>query len=363
MKLPGQKYMAAFAGLTATRAKTGQTIGVVAKKLGLVRQALRGLSTALLFGLCLSHSLAQSPNTAASGAGEKVAAQDDLRHTTAGTAFRDCADCPLVVVIVPRPDGLEPMRRDNLFWNPEQTQETIELPGIFAIGRYEVTRAEFARFVKDSGYAAPANAGCYGWSGARYETNALADWRNPGFAQTENDPVVCVSWDDANAYTEWLAKKTGKSYRLPTEVEWEYAARAGNAAARPWDDAGIDACRHANVADASTRRGMPGTAGSWKYHDCDDRHAYTAPVGSYTPNAFGLHDMLGNAWEWTDTCWNPGPAVPPSGGTLTAGPCEQRVLRGGGWVDSPAYVRYDFRFLLDQGDRDFYGGFRVLRGD
>lgn len=324
---------------------------------------LRCMLVTLLLGLCLSHSFAQAPNPAASPSREQASPHVDLRERAAGTAFRDCADCPQVVVIVPRPNGLESVQRDNLFWNPEQAQEALELPAKFAIGRYEVTRAEFARFVKDSGYAAPANVGCYGWNGARYETNAFADWRKPGFAQTDNDPVVCVSWDDASAYTEWLAKKSGKPYRLPTEAEWEYAARAGNAAGRPWGDSGVDACRYANVADASTRQGVSGTEGSWKYHDCDDRHAQTAPVGSYPPNAFGLHDMLGNAWEWTATCWNPEPLAAPSAGKRMAEPCEQRVLRGGGWVDSPAYVRYDFRFLLDQGDRDFYSGFRVLRDE
>ncbi len=363
MKIPGQEHMAEFAGLAAMRVKAGQTIAVVARKLGPVGQTLRGLLAALLFGLSLSHSLAQPPNTAAAPSREQTAPQDDLRQLTAGTVFRECADCPQVVVIVPKPKGLESLQRDNVFWSPEQTPEAIELPGLFAIGRYEVTRAEFARFVKDSGYAAPANVGCYGWNGTRYATNALADWRKPGFAQTENDPAVCVSWSDANAYTEWLAKKTGKPYRLPSEADWEYAARAGHPAARPWGDSGIDACRHANVADASTKQGVSGTAGSWKYHDCDDRHAYTAPVGSYPPNAFGLHDMLGNAWEWTDTCWNPAATGTPSAEDRVTGPCEQRVLRGGGWVDSPAYVRYDFRFLLDQGDRDFYSGFRVLRGE
>jgi formylglycine-generating enzyme required for sulfatase activity len=324
---------------------------------------LRSMLAALLFGLCLSQSLAQSPNPAASPSMEQASQHNDLRQFAAGTMFRDCADCPTVVVIVPKPNGLESMQQDNLFWYPEQAQQAIDLPDVFAMGRYEVTRAQFALFVKDSGYAAPANVGCYGWNGARYETNAFADWRNPGFAQTDDDPVVCVSWDDASAYTEWLAKKTGKRYRLPTEAEWEYAARAGNATVRPWGDDGLDACRYANVGDSSTNQGVSGTAGTWKFHHCDDRHAYTAPVGSYQPNPFGLYDMLGNAWEWTDTCWNPAPPVAPSDRKPIAGPCEQRVLRGGGWVDSPAYVRYDFRFLLDQGDRDFYNGFRVLRDE
>lgn len=328
----------------------------------MTRQQRRMLS-ALLWGLCLSHSHAQPPNTDASASSMQVSPQDDLRQLTTGTTFRDCADCPVMVVIVPAPNGPESMPHEGPFWNPGQVQEAGEWPSVFAMGRYEVTRAEFARFVRDSGYVVPANVGCYGWNGIRYETNPLADWSNPGFAQTDNDPAVCVSWSDANAYTKWLTKKTGKGYRLPTEAEWEYAARAGNAATRPWGDDEVNACRHANVGDASAKRGVPGTEATWKYHDCDDRHAYTAPVGSYEPNAFRLYDMLGNAWEWTDTCWNMSPPGAPPEDNRTTGPCEQRVLRGGGWVDSPAYVRYDFRFLLDPDDRDFYSGFRVLRSE
>ena len=324
---------------------------------------LRSALVALLSGLCLSHSLAQPPNTAASPSNAQASPRDDLRQLAAGTAFRDCADCPMMVVIVPKPNGLKSIQHDNLFWNPNQAEDAIELPGVFALGRYEVTRAEFALFVKDSGYVPPANVGCYGWNGSRYETNAVADWRNPGFAQTDNHPVVCVNWNDASAYTEWLSQKTGKGYRLPTEAEWDYAARAGSAAVHPWDGDDVDACRHANVGDASTKRGVPGTAATWKFNDCDDRHAYTAPVGSYRPNAFQLYDMLGNAWEWTDTCLDLAIPGKRSDGNRIPVPCEQRVLRGGGWVDSKAYVRYDFRFLLEPGDRDFYNGFRVLRGE
>lgn len=324
---------------------------------------LRRMMAALFFGLGLSHSLAQSPNPAALLSGSQASSQNDLRQLAVGTMFRDCADCPLMVVIVPKPNEQQSMQQNDLLWNPGQAQKAMDLPGVFAMGRYEVTRAEFALFVKDSGYKAPANVGCYGWNGTRYETNALADWRNPGFAQTDNDPVVCVSWNDASAYTEWLTKKTGKAYRLPTEAEWEYAARAGNAAARPWGDVEVDTCRYANVGDASTKRGVPGTAAAWKFHDCDDRYAYTAPVGSYQPNTFRLHDMLGNAWEWTDTCWNLAPPGAPTDDNRRSDPCEQRVLRGGGWIDSQPYVNYGFRFLIDGDDRDFYNGFRVLRGE
>ena len=238
---------------------------------------------------------------------------------------------------------------------------SVAIPGAFGVGKYEVTKAQFARFVQESGHT--TSGGCYAWSGSKYEQDESKDWRNPGFAQTNKHPVVCVNWNDAKAYTEWLTKKAGKRYRLLTEAEWEYAARAGRQTSRPWGDNASDACRYANVADAAAKRDVPGTA-SWTFHECNDRRAYTAPVGSYPPNAFGLHDVLGNAWEWTEDCWNEEYAGAPSDGRdWSRGDCGQRVLRGGSWVDSPPFVRYDFRFRIGSDDRDFYIGFRVARTD
>ena len=233
------------------------------------------------------------------------------------------------------------------------------MPEGLSIGKYEVTKAQFARFVQQSGHQ--TNGSCFVWNGARYLQDASKSWRDPGFAQTEKDPVVCVNWDDAHAYTEWLAKKSGRRYRLPTEAEWEYAARAGSKTVRPWGDDARNACRYANVADLSTLREVPGT-GSWLFHECDDKHAYTAPVGSYRANAFGLYDVLGNAWEWTEECQDEANAGAASGNRdCTDSACCRRVLRGGAWVDSPVLVRYDFRFFIDSVDRDFYVGFRVAR--
>lgn len=233
----------------------------------------------------------------------------------------------------------------------------IAIPDAIGVGQYEVTRAQFARFVRESGHA--TSGGCFAWNGNHYEQDASKNWQTPGFAQTDRDPVVCVNWRDARAYADWLSKKTGKRYRLPTETEWEYAARAGDRGLRPWGEKSTGACRHANVADRATMRGVPGTA-KWLFHDCDDRHVYTAPAGGYRPNAFGLYDMLGNAWEWTGDCWDEDPVGAEAGDPLGVA-CTGSVLRGGGWVDSEAFVSYDFRFFINAGDRDFYAGFRVVR--
>jgi formylglycine-generating enzyme required for sulfatase activity len=312
---------------------------------------LRWILAALLLALGSSHTYAQQP----------APRNNDLQRLAPGTVFRDCARCPELVVIPPgsltvsAPEiGAEQTGRD-------QPQRSLAIPNAIGMGKYEVTRAQFARFVRESGHA--VSGGCFVWNGGKYEQDASKDWRHPGFAQTDKDPVVCVNWNDAKAYTEWLTKKAGKRYRLPTEAEWEYAARAGSRTPQPWGEKASAACRYANVADASAKRNVPGTA-SWTFHACDDKHAYTAPVGSYRPNAYGLYDMMGNVWEWTEECWKEeGLNAPADESVRPSAECGQRVLRGGSWVDSPAFVRYDFRFLIGVGDRDCYMGFRVARTD
>lgn len=324
----------------------------------MVREAIvltcifRWIFAALLLTLGSSHLIAQQRHSATR--------QHNLQQLAPGKVFRDCSFCPEMMVVPPgnltvsSPEG-EAERSDR-----EAPQRSLAIPRAIGVGRYEVTRAQFARFVRESGHA---TSGCFGWNGSRYEHDASRDWRNPGFAQTDRDPVVCVNWSDAKAYTAWLTAKTGKPYRLPTEAEWEYAARARDRSSRPWGDNVVNACRYANVADAAAKRDVAGTAG-WIFHECNDRHAYTAPVGRYPSNAFGLYDMLGNAWEWTADC----PIEKNAGahsdeGHRPNGACGQRVLRGGGWVDSEIFVRYDFRFFIGPDDRDFYAGFRIVRTD
>lgn len=325
----------------------------------------RWVLAALLLAPGGSQLLAQqrNPGSASTAAQTRQSAsrQHNLQRLAPGTVFRDCAYCPEMVVVPPgnltvgSPEG-KAGRIDR-----EQTQQPVAISNAIGVGKYEVTRAQFARFVRESGHA--ASGGCFAWNGSKYEQDASRDWRNPGFAQTDSDPVVCVNWSDAKAYTEWLTKRTGKPYRLPTEAEWEYAARAGDQASRPWGEDASDACRYANVADASAKRDVPGTT-SWTFHECDDKHAYTAPVGRYPPNAFGLYDMLGNAWEWTEDCLiEENAGAPQDDRDRPNGACDRRVLRGGAWVDSPAFVRYDFRFFIGPDDRDFYIGFRVVRAD
>ncbi|MGH8223728.1 MAG: formylglycine-generating enzyme family protein, partial [Woeseiaceae bacterium] len=183
----------------------------------------------------------------------------------------------------------------------EQDAVVIELPRAFAIGRHEVTRAQYARFIADSGHE--PQPGCRIWDPAlaRFSEDVRRGWHDPATPATLSDdhPITCVSFDDAQAYVQWLSRKTGARYRLPSEAEWEFAARAGGRTLRPWGDDAEDGCDHANtydlLAEASYRLGWPNAA-------CRDGHADLAPVGQFSANAFGIHDMIGNVREWVQDC-------------------------------------------------------------
>jgi formylglycine-generating enzyme required for sulfatase activity len=200
--------------------------------------------------------------------------------------------------------------------------------------------------------------GCFAWTGQKVEKDLSKSWRNPSYPQNDRHPVACVSWDDAKVYTAWLSRKTGKSYRLATEAEWEYAARAGTSTARHWGDDGNQGCGYANVAAQKTKF----LASPWALANCNDGHTYTAPVGSFRTNAFGLHDTIGNVWEWTEDCWNDNyNGAPTDGSSWQTGDCQIRVLRGASWASFPSDARSASRNRYDTVNRNFDFGFRVAR--
>jgi formylglycine-generating enzyme required for sulfatase activity len=226
----------------------------------------------------------------------------------------------------------------------------------FAAGKFEVTRGQYRAFAEATGRTSD---GCFVWRGAGFEQDPARDWRNPGYAQDDSHPVVCVSWDDANAYARWLSDKTGRRYRLLSEAEWEYAARGGTTGTRYWGENRDVACEYANGADVSTRARVPGTS-DWPVAQCDDRYGYTAPAGSYRANPFGLHDMLGNVWEWTQDCWNADYAgAPADAAAWSTGDCALRVVRGGSWEDAPVGLRAAYRVGSPTVIRVYIRGFRV----
>ncbi len=201
-------------------------------------------------------------------------------------------------------------------FDAEGPQHQVDIPFRFALGEYPVMRAEYSAFTQATG----------------------REWPEPEFSQTDRHPAVNVSWYDAQMYVEWLSEKTGLEYRLPSEAEWEYAARAGTTTARYWGESAKGAAKYAHF-DAQA----------------------TAPVGGKKPNAFGLYDVLGNVWEWVEDCWNESyEGAPADGSAWTSGDCTRRVLRGS-WSLEPRFVRSANRFRGDSSLRFSYGGFRVAR--
>ena len=277
-------------------------------------------------------------------------------------AARDCAECP-DMVIVPAgrfvmgatPGEEERTGLSDQFRNRSQPLRTVNVRR-FSAGKFEVTRGEYRAFAEATGHR---GEGCFVWGGSDFRMEPAKSWREPGFAQDDTHPVTCVSWEDASAYAAWLSRRTGRKYRLPTEAEWEYAARAGTTTTRYWGDDANRSCEYSNGADRSTAARVPGASG-WGVADCDDRHPYTAPVGSFRPNAFGLHDMLGNVEEWTQDCWQGDyRGAPIDGSAATAGDCSLRAVRGGAWDDAPVGVPAAYRVGSPVTIRVHRRGFRV----
>ena len=249
----------------------------------------------------------------------------------------------------------------------DERRHRVKIEKTFALGQYEVTVGEFRRFVAAKNYQTDAEKNAGGSEGCfisyregnewKYGYRAGFSWKKPNFQQGEDHPVVCVSWNDALAYVKWFSQETGQTYRLPTEAEWEYAARAVTPTARYWGDDPSQACRYANVADRTAEQTFLG----WTIHDCTDGYVYTAPVGSFQPNAWKLYDMLGNVWEWTCSEWDEKYGGAESRCSTNNGTTGARAVRGGSWFYFPVRVRSALRFWYDPTHRNYYRGFRLAR--
>ncbi len=250
-------------------------------------------------------------------------AAEEAARLTAGQVFHDCPDCPEMVVI---PAGRFRMGRFEWGWRrDEKPVHEVRIAQPFALGRYEVTFAEYDRYAQATGKQRPDDEG---WGRG-------------------NRPVINVSWQDAQGYVTWLSQETGQQYRLPSEAEWEYAARAGSTTKYFWGNS--PSGRHANAWEDD---GWP-----------SDGYKYTAPTGSFQPNQFGLYDMSGNVWEWVEDCWHVNYEGAPVDGSawVRGGNCDLRVLRGGSFLDTPAEVRSASRRLDGAADRFWSYGFRLAR--
>ena len=250
----------------------------------------------------------------------------------------------------------------------------VDITRPFYLGQHEVTVGQFEQFVKESGYKPESEAngtGGYGYNpdydpeksqrGDTFEgRNPKYSWRNPGFKQKNDQPVVNVTWNDAAAMSEWLSKKEGKKYRLPTEAEWEYACRAGTQTRYHSGNDPQSLLQVANTFDADTKTTKP----QWKIHATagHDGFEFTAPVGSFAPNSLGLYDMHGNVWEWVadwygEDYYAKSPVNDPPGPELG----EVRVRRGGSWHTWPLYARCSFRNWNTPETRYTLVGMRLLR--
>jgi formylglycine-generating enzyme required for sulfatase activity len=273
-----------------------------------------------------------------------------------GKVSKDCGNCPEMVSLPSGEFRMGSPANESGHTASEGPQIDVTVSA-FEIGKYPVTRGEFNAFVKASGYA-PAGKCWTDTGGGKFDFSSDATWKNPGFSQTDRDPVVCVSWQDADAYAHWLSKQSGKSYRLRSESEWEYAARAGTQTARSWSDSDRDFCSYGNIADRAAKRKYA----NWTIVNCDDGYAFTSPVGSFKPNGFGLTDMLGNAKQWTADCGGGDLSKTPTDGSPVGDSgCSDHAVRGSGWDGLPNTSRAAYREHSPADYAAFNYGFRVAR--
>jgi len=276
----------------------------------------------------------------------------------------------------------------------EKPSFPVRLNNDFFIGDSEVTVGHFRQFVAATGYKTDAERTGEAWVFTpdaekpidRFSIQSGAHWLQPGFPQTNEHPVTCVSWKDANAFCQWLSKQENASYRLPTEAEWEYACRAGTRTPYCSGDEPDDVYAYGNVADAALSAKYPDDVTRQRVISLEkgqgDGHVFTAPVRSFQPNAWALHDMHGNVWEWCQDKYSdrtyqemhqlaikrgsrsePEPIVDPQGPETT--PQHEhgdwRSLRGGSWYTGPLQSRSSVRAFAEASDAFSYIGFRVVR--
>ena len=298
-----------------------------------------------------------------------VAGPASPQATAPAAAARDCDVCPELATVPPgqfligsAPDAAE---LDTATGESPAVQLSFARP--FQVSRREITVGEFRRFVEATG--AKAVPGCRVWSGGQWIQDRDRSWRDPGFAAPPRDdePVVCVSWDDARAYAEWLSSESGKRYRLPSEAEWEYVARGGTSYPRYWgerdsreDVVQSQACEYANVYDSSAVEalGLP-----WPNARCSDGAPVLTPAGRYKPNAFGVYDIIGNAREWVMDCYTASYAGRPQDARAWTwqGGCELKGVRGGSFASRPRDARAPARGAAPASHRQSDLGFRVVR--
>jgi formylglycine-generating enzyme required for sulfatase activity len=259
------------------------------------------------------------------------------------------------IVVVPAGEFMMGLQKNE----PERSADEdslhrVKLARPFAVGRHAVTRGQFAAFVNQKNYK--TKGGAWVWTDSEWKHDPKRSWRNPGFHQDDNHPVVCVNWKDACAYVAWLSEATGHAYRLLSEAEWEYAARAGTTTPFWWGSSIISAQANYNGNDVYDGGGAEG-----EYRQC------TVAVGSFEPNPWGLYNVHGNILEWCEDIWHENYNGAPADGSawveawVEGGDGDRRVVRGGSWDYDPQYLRSATRIRHTTESRNNNLGFRVAR--
>jgi formylglycine-generating enzyme required for sulfatase activity len=271
--------------------------------------------------------------------------------------FRDCTDCPEMVVVPAGQFTMGSPAGEEGRYDDEGPQHAVRIGRAFAVGRFAITRGEYAAFVRETNH--PVGDKCWGMDNGKMDARSGRSFRNTGFSQDDRHPVVCVNWADAKAFAAWLSKLTGKAYRLLSDAEREYVTRAGSATQYTFGNDARGLCQYGNVRDqtwaTAIRKG-------WTIAECNDGYANTAPVGQFAANAFGVHDVHGNVLDWTEDCWNANyQGAPTDGSAWTSGDCSKRVVRGGSWSGDPRSVRSARRIGDGTDFRHYVIGFRLAR--
>ncbi|HEX3151447.1 MAG TPA: formylglycine-generating enzyme family protein [Gemmataceae bacterium] len=267
----------------------------------------------------------------------------------------------MTLVLIPRGKFLMGSPKDEENRLDEELQHEVEITRPYYMGKHEVTVGQFKAFVKDTNYQTEAEKdgkGGRAFDGKEFIYKPEFTWKNLYYKQADYEPVVVVTWNDAVAFCAWLSKKEGVKYRLPTEAEWEYACRAGTQTRFHTGDRDDDLKLAGNIADASLKKKWPDAFWCMTW---DDRFPFTAPVGYFKMNAFGLNDMHGNAWEWcsdwyAEDYYSKSPKQDPQGPATG----KERVARGGAWSTQPKFCRSAFRDWHEPGYRSDCVGFRVV---
>ncbi|MEM7070430.1 MAG: SUMF1/EgtB/PvdO family nonheme iron enzyme [Pseudomonadota bacterium] len=272
---------------------------------------------------------------------EQIEAEKSIPKFQPGFIYRDCEPhCPLMLVLG---KGAYQIGGDLLNSGGSYAMPIVDIQinTPFSITKNEITKAQYAFFVDESNYQ--MEPGCVVFVNNQWQFDPQASWKNPGFEQGDDEPVVCVSYNDAIAYANWLSEQDFETsrlfnarYRLLSESEWEYAARGGSPSSYFWGDEQQKSCQYANLLDQTALAQFKTDAS--QYYACEDDTIYTRSIGAYKGNGFGLNDMIGNVSEWVSDCWHSDyEGRPVDEQAWNSDDCtnDLYVIRGGAWVSGP----------------------------